>query len=154
MLLFTVHCALCDVQCVLKGDILPPGMADSVTPMRRLPYARAWSIAARTIHIASTSYLLGAYAFEAASVTLTPCFLLAGASGLVLVAIEAYSHPHWADQLWFLAVLLKTLLLCVLPLTAAPRVPVVLLVLVLGSVGSHAPRSLRHYSVLLGGAEY
>jgi hypothetical protein len=72
----------------------------------------------------------------------------------VLVAIEAYSHPHWADQLWFLTVLLKTLLLCLLPLTTAPRVLVVLLVLVLGSVGSHAPKSLRHYSVLLGRAEY
>jgi len=129
-------------------------MADSATPMRRLPHARAWSIAARTIHIASTSVLLGGYTFNPTASGLAPCFLLAGASGLVLVAIEAYSHPHWADQLWFLAVLLKTLLLCLLPLTTAPRVLVVLLVLVLGSIGSHAPKSLRHYSVLLGGAEY
>jgi hypothetical protein len=129
-------------------------MADNPVPIRRLPYARAWSIAARTVHIAATSLLVGGYAFGAAPSALTSSLVVSGATGVLLIGIEASSHPHWVDQLWFVAVLVKVLLLCLVPFAWAPRVAILLLVIVIASIGSHAPRTLRHYSVSLGRAEY
>jgi hypothetical protein len=129
-------------------------MADNPVPMRRLPYARAWSITARTIHIAATSILVGGYFFGAPHSALTSYLLASTVTGLVLIAIEAYSHPHWFDQAWFLAVLAKLVLLWFMRFAWAPRLLLLLLVIVIASVGSHAPRRIRHYSVWLGRAEY
>jgi hypothetical protein len=129
-------------------------MADNPVPMRRLPYARVWSITARTVHIAATSLLTGGYAFGAPPSALTSSLLVSSATGLLLIVVEAYLHPHWVDQLWFLAVLAKLLPLCLVPFVSASRVPLLLLVIVIASAGSHAPRRIRHYSVSLGRAEY
>ena len=116
-------------------------------PRRRLPHSRWWNIAARTVHLAATGMLLGGHLFGADEATLRPLLWVAIASGAVMIAIELYPTAHWAHQVCALFVYAKVGVLCLVPFLWEQRVPLLLTVLVLASVGSHAPRRVRHYSV-------
>ena len=70
------------------------------------------------------------------------------ASGAALIAIEMYPSAHWAHQVCGLAVFAKLLLLCAVPFAWAYRVPILLSVVALASVGAHMARKYRHYSVI------
>ena len=118
-------------------------------PPRRLPHSRAWNIAARTVHLAATGVVLGGRVFNAPAVALMPFLWTAIASGAAMIAIEMYPSAHWAHQGCALFVYAKLGLLCLVPWNWEHRVPILLGVVVLASVGSHAPRRIRHYSVWL-----
>jgi hypothetical protein len=64
-----------------------------------------------------------------------------------MIAIEVYPSAHWAHQICAVFVYAKLALLCAIPFVWDSRVPVLLAVVALASVGSHAPRKVRHYSV-------
>lgn len=72
------------------------------------------------------------------------------ATGAVLLALEAYPHVSWCHEVRGLCVLAKMLLLCSIPWLWVYRVPILVVVLVIGSVGSHMPRPFRHFSILHG----
>jgi len=118
------------------------------SPARSLPHARAWNITARTVHIAVTGILLGGHTFGVAADELRPVLWLVIASGSALTAIEAWPSLHWVHQGNGVMVLLKLLLLCLVPFAWSARVPILLAVVVLASVGSHMPGRYRHYSLL------
>ena len=115
---------------------------------RRIPHARTWNIAARTVHIAATGILLGAHVFDVPADRLWPYLWTAIATGSVLIALEAYPDGHWVHQGCALALYAKLALLCLVPFFWESRVPILLAVVVVASVGSHAPRRFRHYSVV------
>jgi hypothetical protein len=115
---------------------------------RQLPYGRWWNIAARTVHIAATGILLGGHVFDAPPNALLPALSVAIVSGAALIAIEMYPSAHWAHQVCALGVYLKLILLCAVPFAWAYRVPILLLVVAIASVGAHMPRKFRHYSVV------
>jgi hypothetical protein len=115
---------------------------------RRIPHARPWNIAARTVHIAATGILLGAHVFDVPADRLWPYLWIAIATGSVLIALEVYPEGHWLHQGCALAVYAKLALLGLVPFFWDSRVPILLAVVVLASAGSHAPRRLRHYSVV------
>ncbi|MEI6666823.1 MAG: hypothetical protein WCP29_01605 [Acidobacteriota bacterium] len=117
---------------------------------RRLPYARAWNIAARTVHLAATGTLLGGHVFGVPAVQLYPALWVAIGSGAALIALEMYATAHWAHQGCALILYAKLGLLCLVPWLWAYRVPMLLAVVALASFGSHAPRTIRHYSVVFG----
>jgi hypothetical protein len=116
---------------------------------RRIPHGRTWNIAARTVHIAATGILLGAHVFDVPADRLWPYLWIAIATGSVLIALEVYPEGHWLHQGCALALYAKLALLCLIPFFWESRVPILLAVVVFASVGSHAPRRLRHYSVVL-----
>jgi hypothetical protein len=116
-------------------------------PRRRLPHSRWWNIAARTVHLAATGLILGGHAFGADADRLLPLLWVAIATGGVMIAVEVYPTAHWAHQVCALFVYAKLAILCVIPFLWDHRVAMLLLVLVLASVGSHAPRRVRHYSL-------
>jgi hypothetical protein len=116
-------------------------------PRRRLPHSRWWNIGARTAHLAATGLLLGGHAFGAGADTLMPLLWVAIASGAAMIAIEVYPTAHWAHQVCALFVYAKLGALCLVPFLWEQRVPLLLAVVVLASVGSHAPRRVRHYSL-------
>jgi hypothetical protein len=116
-------------------------------PRRRLPHSRWWNIAARTIHLAATGVLLGGHVFGADAATLMPLLWAAIATGAAMIAIEVYPSAHWAHQVCALFVYVKLGVLCLVPIFWEQRVALLVLVLALASVGSHAPRRVRHYSV-------
>jgi len=116
-------------------------------PRRHLPGSRWLNIAARTVHLAATGTLLGGHVFGADAATLMPLLWVALASGAVMIAVELYPTAHWAHQVCALFVYAKLALLGLIPFAWDRRVPLLLAALVLASVGSHAPRRVRHYSV-------
>jgi len=116
-------------------------------PRRRLPHSRWWNIAARTIHLAATGILLGGHVFDAETGTLMPLLWVAIASGTAMIAIEMYPTAHWAHQVCALLVYAKLGVLCLVPFLWERRVPLLLAVLVIASVGAHAPRRVRHFSL-------
>jgi hypothetical protein len=115
---------------------------------RRLPHGRAWNIAARTVHIGATGILLGGHVFGVAPGDLWPFLWMAIATGVALVAIEVYPSGHWLHQGCAIAVYVKLGLLGLVPFFWNYRVPILMVVVVIASVGSHAPRTIRHYSVV------
>ena len=116
-------------------------------PRRHLPGSRWLNIAARTAHLAATGTLLGGHVFGADAATLLPLLWVAIGSGAVMIGIEIYPTADWAHQVCALFVYAKLGLLCLIPFAWDWRVPLLVSALVLASVGSHAPRRVRHYSI-------
>ena len=120
-------------------------------PRRRLPYARAWNVGARTVHLAATGTLLGGHVFGVAADMLLAWLWVAMASGAVMLAVELYTSFDWLAQVGGLAVVLKLALLCVIPFAWSARVPILFVVVVIAGVGAHMPGRFRHYSLLYRG---
>jgi len=123
----------------------PPGTVPSARP-RRVRWSRPLNIGCRTIHIAATGVLLGGHVFGAPAAGLYLPLGVAIASGAGLIALELYTTPGWAYQGCAVFVYVKLALLCVVPFAWDYRVPILLAVVGLASVGSHATRAIRHYS--------
>lgn len=116
---------------------------------RRLPHARAISVALRTAHLATFGFLLGGHAFGVDANRLVPYLWVTILSGLGLVATEVYAVGlYWLVLGKGLAVLAKLGLLLAVPLFWEQRVPILLIVVAIASVGSHMPARYRHYSLL------
>jgi hypothetical protein len=123
----------------MSGMKLPP-----------LPYARALNIGLRTAHIGVTGILLGGHFYGAPAEVLWPVLWLAIATGVVLAGIEAYPGTLWLHQGRGLMVFAKIALLCTIPFAWDYRVPILLAVVVIASIGSHMPARFRCYSILRG----
>lgn len=107
-----------------------------------------WNIACRTAHIAATGILLGGHAFDVAEDRLRVALYAAIVTGALLTAIEAYPHCRWFYQLRGVMMLCKLGLLCLIPLFWAYRLPILLLIVAIASVGAHMPARFRYYSLL------
>ena len=113
-----------------------------------IPNARAWNIATRTAHIAVTSVLVGGHVFDVSKDDLAPWLYGAVVTGLVLTLIEAFPRLCWFYQGRGLFVIVKLMLLAAIPWVWDFRVPLLLAVIVLASVGSHMSARFRYYSVV------
>ena len=127
---------------------LPQVAGQAITPRRRMPYARAWNIAARTVHLAATGTLVGGHVFHVPADNLYTALWVAIASGAALIFLEMYASVHWAHQGCALILYVKLGLVCLIPWLWDYRVAILLAVVALASIGSHAPRTIRHYSVV------
>ncbi len=117
---------------------------------RVLPNNRGVSIAFRTLHLLGSSLLIGGHAFGADPQRLIPLLYLTVGSGLGLIALELYRSCDWVYQGMGLLVILKTAITVLAGFWWEERVPLLCLVVVLGSVGSHMPAGYRHYSLWHG----
>lgn len=111
---------------------------------------RTWNIATRTVHIFVMGVLAGGHVFDVPSERLDAWLYATVVSGALLVVLEAYSGLEWLHQARGIVVIVKVALLLVIPFAWHLRVPVLLVVVVLGSVGSHMPARYRYYSVIAG----
>ena len=112
--------------------------------------ARAWNIALRTAHIGAMGVLLGGYAFDVPHESLRLSLWLTLITGVALGAIESGGRLLWFHQGRGLMTIAKLLLFCAVPLLNSwpARLTVMLVIVVIASVGSHAPARLRYYSVI------
>lgn len=117
-------------------------------PPRHLPHARTFNVASRTVHLAAISVLVGGHVFAVPAEQLLPWLWVAIGSGSALMAIEMYPSIDWLGQLAGIFVLVKLALLCVVPFAWSARVPILLGVLAIASVGAHMRGHYRHYSVI------
>lgn len=109
---------------------------------------RFWNIGVRTIHIVAAAALFGGHVFEVPAEQLLWWLYLTICTGSVLVLFEAYGNPSWCFQARGLFVLAKLSLLCSIPWLWDYRVPILVAVLIMASVGSHMPRRYRDISLL------
>jgi hypothetical protein len=95
--------------------------------------------------------LLGGHTFAIDADRLLPALYLTIASGIGLMTLEISTiGPHWLFMGKGATVLLKLLILLAVPYTWDYRLPLLLLVVAIASVGSHMPGRYRHYSILQG----
>ena len=109
---------------------------------------RALNIALRTAHIGAMGTLLGGHAFNVASERLMVSLWLTIGTGVVLAAIESEFRLLWFHQARGVMTLTKLALICVVPFAWDLRLPILVAVVVIASVGSHMPGRFRHYSVV------
>jgi len=112
---------------------------------------RGLSLLLRTMHLVSFGILLGGHTFAIDADRLLPALYLTIASGIGLMALEISTIGlHWLFMGKGATVLVKLLLLLAVPYVWDYRLPLLLLVVVIASVGSHMPARYRHYSLLEG----
>ncbi len=109
---------------------------------------RALNIALRTFHIGAMSVLVGGHAFDVAPDALKPALWLTVGTGLALAAVETGGRLLWFHQLRGVMTLVKLALICSVAFVWDYRLPILLTVIVIASVGSHMSRRFRYYSVL------
>ncbi len=117
---------------------------------RRIPGERGINIALRTAHLMTSGLLLGGHAFDVAPHRLILFLYLTIASGVGLAFLELYSSCRWIYLGKGVMVSLKIALLIAAGLWWEQRVMFLLLVVLVGSVGSHMPARFRYYSLLHG----
>ncbi len=117
---------------------------------RRIPGERGINIALRTAHLMTSGLLLGGHAFDVAPHRLILFLYLTIASGIGLAFLELYSSCRWIYLGKGVMVSLKIALLIAAGLWWEQRVMFLLLVVLVGSVGSHMPARFRYYSLLHG----
>lgn len=106
------------------------------------------NILLRTAHIAVMGILLGGHAFDVAPERLIVVLWLTIGTGLGLVAAESRFRPLWLHQGRGIMTMAKLLLLCTVLVAWDYRVPILLAVVVIASVGSHMSSKFRYYSVV------
>lgn len=113
-----------------------------------LSASRGLNIALRTAHIGATGALFGGHVFAISAERLLPFLYLAILTGIVLLIVEIY--PTWRRifEVRIAMIAVKLLLLCLIPWLWTYRVPILVAVIVISSVGSHMPRRYRYYSIL------
>ena len=109
---------------------------------------RALNIALRTAHIGAMGVLLGGHAFDVPPEQLRIILWLTIGTGVALGAVEAGPRLLWFHQGRGLMTMTKLVLVCVVPFAWDYRLPILLGVVVIASVGSHMPARFRYYSVV------
>ena len=109
---------------------------------------RALNIALRTAHIGAMAVLVGGHAFDAAPEALEPVLWLTVGTGLALAAVETGGRILWFHQVRGIMTLVKLALICSVLLFWDYRLPILLTVIIIASVGSHMSRRFRYYSVV------
>jgi hypothetical protein len=107
---------------------------------------RAWQIGARTVHIAAMAMVVGGVAWGRAT-ELTAPIALTVASGLALLGIDLWRGGTFFLEGRGLAVLLKLALLGAGVLLAPIRLEAHLAAITIASIGSHMPKTWRHWSL-------
>ena len=106
------------------------------------------NIALRTAHLGAMGVLLGGHAFDVSPERLKVNLWLTIGTGAVLAAVESGGRLLWLHQGRGLMTITKLALVCAVPLAWDYRLPILLAVVVLASVGSHMPGRFRYYSVI------
>lgn len=114
---------------------------------QQLPFRRWWQILLRTVHLITTSILVGGHYFEAAPSQLLPFLYGAVASGIVMTFVEAYPSVRGMYQGWSIALYAKLALLCAIPLYWDSRVAILIAVVTIAAIASHMPARFRHFDL-------
>jgi hypothetical protein len=110
-----------------------------VTPLR------VYKVLARTVHLIAIAGLVGGHMFGAPLAPLRLLLYLSIVTGVAMCALEAYPNRRFFYEGWALLLWLKLVLLALVPVFWSARRPILIVVVVIASVGSHMPRALRHW---------
>ena len=120
-------------------------------PAKRLFPGQRWvKIALRTFHLIGMCGLGGGLFLPFPPSLLTPSMTLLVATGTAMVAVELWSNGVWLIQVRGLAIMMKIVLLMLIFVTKEWAEPLLLSIIVLSGVISHAPGDVRYYSLFHG----
>ena len=117
---------------------------------RYFPGQRWVNISLRTLHLIGLAGLGGGFLYPVADEAWRLYLELIVWSGIGLVAIAVWNNGIWLLQLRGQAILFKLLLLALMPLFPEGRMALLLAVIVISGVVSHAPAAVRYYSLIHG----
>lgn len=117
-------------------------------PPRKVRHARLLNVSCRTVHLAAFGLLLGGHAWDVEADRLFRTLWVTISSGVALIALESLASARWLLEGRGLMVSLKLGLLLLVPLAWEHRLPILLAVVAVASVGSHMPARFRHASLL------
>lgn len=120
---------------------------------KRPGWSRALDILLRTGHIGVVGVLLGGATFEAPVPEVHHYAWLVVLTGLGLVATELHHSLRWPHEGRGLMALGHMLPVALLHLWPPLCVELLWAALVIGAIGSHVPRSWRHWSLVYGKVE-
>jgi hypothetical protein len=120
---------------------------------KRPAWTRILDIVLRTAHVLVISILFGGAVFRIPLDQLVPLQRLAALTGITLIASEFLHRPHWLTQIRGVMVFIHAGLLGLVILRPDLAIAWLFLALVLGMVGSHMPKRIRHWSYVLRRAE-
>jgi hypothetical protein len=110
--------------------------------------AKRWTkISLRTLHLLSVAGAGGGILFGLEKELWINYWWLALISGALMMLVDIVSNPVWIVQLRGLVVLFKLILLGLLAVYPAWGQFILLAVIIMSGVISHAPGKLRYYSV-------
>jgi len=109
---------------------------------------KRWTkITLRTLHLLSVAGVGGGILFGLEKDLWVNYWWLALVSGVLMMLIDILSNPVWLLQVRGLVILLKLILLVFLGHEASLDVWLLLFIIIISSVISHAPGKLRYYSL-------
>lgn len=117
---------------------------------RGFPGKRWIDIVLRTIHLIGLLGLAGGVLFQAAHELWFPYLLATILSGLAMITISIWSNGKWILQNRGLAIIIKMLVLLLLPVFPNFELALLVIVVAISGISSHAPARFRYYSILHG----
>jgi hypothetical protein len=120
---------------------------------KRPAWTRYLDIALRTAHVLVISILFGGAVLGIPVDQLVPFQHLAIATGCALIVSEIIHRPHWPTQVRGVMVFIHAGLLGLVILRPDLAVFWLSTALIVGMVGSHLPKRIRHWSYVLKRAE-
>ncbi|OMH38296.1 hypothetical protein [Motiliproteus sp. MSK22-1] len=124
-------------------------LADRLFPAQKrdFPGKRWVKILLRTVHLMGLAGIGGAYFYSVDASQWLPFLWVTMVSGLLMLIVEVWSHGVWLLQVRGLAIFVKILLLSFSALLPQSMDPVLIMIVILISgIVSHAPGRLRYYS--------
>jgi hypothetical protein len=117
---------------------------------RTVPARRWISISLRTLHLIGVAGIGGGFLYSAPQAAWLPFLRLTVISGLVLFSLEIYTHGIYLVQLRGVAVIIKVILTLALLFWGVYGAVILIAIIVLSGVFSHAPRYVRYFSIFHG----
>ena len=112
---------------------------------------RRWlNIGLRSLHLVGTAGVGGGFLYQAPAAGWMPYLALTVASGLAMVALELWANGIWLLQLRGQAVVLKLVLMGLIGWWPAFGPHLLVAVVLISGVVSHAPARVRYYSIFHG----
>ena len=116
-------------------------------------WTRWLDVVLRTAHVLVISVLLGGAVFKIPASRLLHWQYFSLATGCALIVSEVLHSRHWPYQGRGLMVFLHVGLFTLAGFRPGLALPLLLAALILGMLGSHMPKKLRHWSFLHGRVE-
>ena len=120
-------------------------------PPRGFPGRRALRVLSRSGHILATGVLLGGHIFAQPEEVLLPWLIGAIATGGLMLTIDLYSSLAVMCETRGMIILTKMLLVALVAVFWDARIGLLITVVAIGGVGSHAARGIRHRVLFLRG---
>ena len=128
----------------LNCPIIEPGTRSDMSN----PSAKRWTkISLRTLHLVAVIGVGGGILFGLEKDLWINYWWLALASGVLMMVIDIISNPVWVVQVRGLAIFLKLILVALLGSNPSLDSLLMIIIIVISAVVSHAPGKLRYYSI-------